>query len=373
VPKLFYGNFSFEHQLAGDYAGELPGGLRRLDAEMAAVWEAVAETGDCIWMPERSDEIPDDLTVCPWGWSDEVVKFARRHSLRFNAPPLDVVRQANGRGFSFGLEQEFDCGPEGAVVVESPDELHVAIGHANGIDGRWVVKAEFGMSARERVLGHGNEIPEPDRNWIRKRLTADGRVYFEPWLDRETEAGLQFTVGPDEQVSFDAATLLLTDPQGRYLGSRFAMDATFDDEWTDAIDVGLQVAARLASLGYFGPLGIDAMRYRDSAGSQRLRAIQDINARYTMGAIALGFRRRLKPGEFGSWFHVRWPCEETDASRVWSDDLRDQLPRDVRMTVTSPFLVDEHPVAHGTLLLIAADLHSLETAEAVMVTRLTKM
>lgn len=371
MPKLFYGNFSFEHQLAGDYAGELPGRLRRLDAEMAAVWEAVAETGDCIWMPERPNERPDGLTLCPWGWSAEVVRFARKSGLRIDAPPLDVVRQANGRGFSFDLERKFGCGPEDAAVVESLDELHAAIKEADGVDERWVVKAEFGMSARERVLGQGNDIPEPDRNWIRKRLAADGWVYFEPWLNREAEAGLQFTVGTDGQVSFDGTTLLLTDRHGRYLGSRFASDATFDDEWGDAIDVGLQVAARLSAMGYFGPLGIDAMRYRDSASNQRLRAIQDINARYTMGAMALGFRRRLKPGEFGSWLHVRWPCAETDASRVWSDDLRDQLPSGVRMDVTSPFVVGEHPVAHGTLLLIADDSHSLEAAEAVTVTRLT--
>ncbi len=414
MTKLFYGNFSFEHQLAGVSAGELPRKLRRLDAELAAVWMGMAEAGDCIWMPERPDDVfceergatagltssangvlvlekpgdfagddcgpciallgepavapgkgLDELVLCPWGWSEEVVQFARENGWRINTPPLDVVRRANGRGFSFGLEQEFDCGPDGATVVESLDELDTAIGQADGDEGRWVVKAEFGMSARERILGQELEFTEADRNWIRKRLASDGRVYFEPWLDRVAEAGLQFTVNTDGDATFDGAPLLLTDPQGRYLGSRFALDAQFDEAWTEAIDVGLQAAARLAESGYFGPLGIDAMRYRDASGVERLRPLQDINARYTMGAIALGFRRLLQPGEFGSWLHVRWPG---DAAQGWVDSLRDKLPHGVRMIVTSPFVVGDCPVAHGTLLLIADGLPAMQAAETVVIT-----
>ncbi|MCA9082192.1 MAG: hypothetical protein KDA58_16640, partial [Planctomycetaceae bacterium] len=48
--------------------------------------------------------------------------------------------------------------------------------------------------------------------------------------------------------------------------------------------------------------GIDAMRYRDRSGDLRIRPLQDINARYTMGRIALNWAHRF--GQPGRWVHM---------------------------------------------------------------------
>lgn len=47
------------------------------------------------------------------------------------------------------------------------------------------------------------------------------------------------------------------------------------------------VAARLGSMGYFGPFGIDAFEWEDASGQVRLHAPSEVNARYTM-AFAVG-------------------------------------------------------------------------------------
>jgi hypothetical protein len=50
-----------------------------------------------------------------------------------------------------------------------------------------------------------------------------------------------------------------------------------------------RVALALRAAGYFGPFGIDAYRYKTSAGSG-FCALSEINARYSMGFVT-GFPR----------------------------------------------------------------------------------
>ena len=48
MPRLFIGNFDFEHQLADSRTRQLTASLDRINAELASVWTAVADEGDDI-------------------------------------------------------------------------------------------------------------------------------------------------------------------------------------------------------------------------------------------------------------------------------------------------------------------------------------
>src|SRR6185369_10214966 len=143
----FFGNFDFEHQLA--QPGRNDANLRRINAELASVWLAIAEAGDMIWAPDGIDatfleqirqfglpevrvvtvavqlrkSVPDapsvrdtdGINLVPWGWSSDAVAFAQQHSLRIDAPLLNAVRDANDRFFSLDLETEWDCGLKDAA------------------------------------------------------------------------------------------------------------------------------------------------------------------------------------------------------------------------------------------------------------------
>ena len=64
------------------------------------------------------------------------------------------------------------------------------------------------------------------------------------------------------------------------------------------VDVTRRVALELQKLGYFGPLGIDAMIYLASGGRVCVRPLQDVNARWTMGRLAAEWDREPNTGRF---------------------------------------------------------------------------
>jgi hypothetical protein len=327
MPRLFIGNFDFEHRLA-EPRREPSTKLQRLNAELASAWLAIADDGDWLWIPSPIEkaffeqtasaglprmipvisfaEVPRGVKCVPWGWSGEVRALAERFGWIANAPSMIAVRAANSRATSEELERKWNIGLTGARRVETTGQFHSAIRALTKSDARWIVKAEFGMSARERILGRGIAIPAAE-DWVRRRLASHGAVFFEPWVERIDEVGIQIDVPQQGSPLLIGVTPMLVDQRGQYAGSWFDGDESRlladSSLWNEAIEVALRVAKSLQLLDYFGPLGIDAMVYRDGNGVRRVRSLQDINARWTMGRLSLGWRRLLRPGERGCWQH----------------------------------------------------------------------
>jgi hypothetical protein len=363
--RLFVGNFDFEHRLA-EPARETPARLRRLNAELATSWLSIAQDGDWIWTPEKIDEsffcesarygfphvtpvtsfsdVPRNVQCVPWGWSAEMRTLTERHGWDSRAPSDSAVRFGNSRATSHQLEQSWGVGLKNARRVESLEQLQSAIRSLGHSTARWVVKAEFGMSARERILGRGG-MTTADENWVRRRLAGGGVVFFEPWVERIGEVGIQIDVLESEEPRLIGLAPMLVDDRGQYAGSWFAFDksrfARQQSCWPSAIDCALNAAKHLQAEGYFGPLGIDAMIYRDEDGTERIRPLQDINARWTMGRLGLGWHRFARSGEEGCWQHgsagqITVPPEFTPT----------------RIIPTSPEIVGDSPCFHSSRLLI---------------------
>ncbi len=404
MPRLFVGNFGFEHELAAGVPFVPSRTERRLIDELQFAWLAVADDGDAICLGESDDELPiprswslhrqgmsrlsatsdggeerlesgfldetvrsglprirfapaargPEWSLCPWGWASSMASMADSLQIAFDGPGLDAVRTANSRLLSFLLESKWGIGLPGAELCTSLDDVERAVRSCPPGPGRWrsVVKAEFGMAARERVLASGGTLHEPALRMLEDRLAADGAVFFEPWVDRLDEAGMQFTVPRRGEVRFEGIAPLLCDPQGQYAGSRFDPDTELERDYGEAIETGLRAARTIQQLGYFGPLGIDAMRYRTADGDVRLRSLQDINARWTMGRLSLGLRRLLRPGEAGVWRHVRWGLGN-ESPADWFARFESGLPPEARVVRMSPYSIDGRPTWMGTLAVFA--------------------
>ncbi|HUG89383.1 MAG TPA: hypothetical protein VML55_01030 [Planctomycetaceae bacterium] len=386
MSRLFVGNFEFERAL-GNARHTPRDSVRRTCAELASVWVGVAEDGDFVWTPEPIDErffdelaamglprvravlsasdVPATTRLCPWGWTDALREWAQRSGWTRHAPPQAAVRQVNSRRFSFELEGEWGVGLAGASLITRADELPAALQRLPAGCRRWVLKAEFGMAARERLLGTGRAVTDEAAHWLSRRL-ASGCVVLEPWIERLEEAGLQFEIPDRSDPRLVDVTPLLTDAAGVYRGSRFDPDPLLHRPWSAAIATCHRAAGRLQALGYFGPCGFDAVRYRDFDGAVATRPLQDINARWTMGRVALGFRRLLNRDEVGAWLHANWPGTSVGANQSWLEHVREHLPSEARLIPTTPLRVGAAPTKHGTLVLAARTRADLIAAVAVV-------
>lgn len=339
MPRLFFGNFDFEHELA--VPQHAPNHARRqLHTELSWHLTAFAEPDDVVWLPQQpADEFLSEWSqlsggcqvvsqLVParhstnhntfaqaWGWSHQARQSARWAGCQINAPDLETVRLANSRRWSFEIEEQMGVKLPGSFVVTAMSQLAAEFDrlHACQPDHPWVIKAEFGMSARERLVGCGSDLNASARGWLEKRLRRGEWLVFEPWLDRIAEAGILLDIPPptanDSTIRIVAVTELLTNERGQYVGTRidsgFAYDAKHSTPTHNPVVTAITVATELQRHGYFGPLGIDAMQYRsipaDAAPSTLIRPIQDINARWTMGFIATAIARRLAPREVATW------------------------------------------------------------------------
>ena len=175
MPRLFLGNFDFEHRLA-DPTRQLPAKLERINAELATSWLAIADEDDYLWTPQPIEasffeqvvrdglprvipvvslvDVPRGVECVPWGWTDDVRRLCDKHGWLRNDPPDEAVRTGNSRRFSAALERAWQCGLDFAGEAKSLQEIDRFIAF-HGPESRWVVKAEFGMSGRERILGCG--------------------------------------------------------------------------------------------------------------------------------------------------------------------------------------------------------------------------
>ena len=384
MPRLFFGNFAFEHDLTNQPISKT---ARRTVDEMGLMWIAIADADDAIasWEldptefaelwdaglpqprfveigPRWAQETAGDWEFCPWGWCSEAVQSARMLGFSTDSAPTTGAMLANSRLFSHHWESRLNCGlPGQRTASESLTEIVGAVREL-GTRGRWVIKASYSTAARDRQIGSGEQFSESLFRWCENQLTGGRALVIEPWVDRLAEAGIQFHIPEKENGSPECVGIapLLTTPDGRYQGSRFgAVDVS---DFEPALTQTQTAAEAVQELGYVGPLGIDVMQYRDTDGSPRLRPLQDINARWTMGRLALGFERLLQTGEVGTWLHVRWP---TDVDG-WMTNIRKQLPNGVRLLRTSPREVTGKPVRHGSVVIIAPNTELQTVSEKLI-------
>jgi len=382
MPRLFIGNYDFEHLLA-DPDFTLPEHLQYFMAHNSVSWIAIATADDAIWLPLHIDEQifaslaksgfatpatvynisnlsqADNWELSPWGWTSRTIAAQQRLNPRQQVPDLDVVRQVNSRSFAYAAETKRNLLPVGAARIASWQDLEQQINQFAVPEQRWVIKSDFGMAARERLLGRGNNIPVQQKNWIQKKLRSEGVMFFEPWLHKITEVGLQFQVPALGKPVLRGVLPLLTDENGLYRGSRIGPETleTAASEWTEAITLCSEIAQEIQQLGYFGPLGFDVMQYRDQHGEIKIRFLQDINARWTMGRLTLGLCRLLKPHEYASWLHL-----PMDIATV-SLQLAQFEPDSITAICTSPTQIAGQSITQSSWLLIAERETVLHQAE----------
>ncbi len=229
-------------------------------------------------------------TFTPWGWTPSAAALGERVGAITQPIPFGVVQRVNSKLWSHQLETELGIAQKGAAVASTFEELQERVARAcPKPQDKWVIKSPFGFAARDRVLGRGSFLDEPQAKWCRRRLAQGEMLVFQPWLAVVREYGIVMEISPDGTIEIHGISDLQTNGagtgRGYLLGRPPAAHRAIELERIARI-----VGERLFKEGYYGPAGIDALEH---AGG--LHPLLEINARYTMGFIAVAVESSLKP------------------------------------------------------------------------------
>jgi hypothetical protein len=237
-----------------------------------------------------TSEVQSNRIFTPWGWTPSAVAIGKQIGAIVQHVPLAVVARVNSKLWSHALEVELGVVQPGATTAATFEELQEAIARARpGMDDKWVIKSPFGFAARDRVLGRGPALEEPQAKWALRQLGRGETLIFQPWLEVIREYGVVMDIHSDGAFEIHGISDLQTNGagtgRGYILGRRPSSRRMLELEEIAGI-----VADRLFKEGYYGPVGIDALEHTGG-----LHPLLEINARYTMGFIAVVVERSLKP------------------------------------------------------------------------------
>ena len=267
----------------------------------------------------------------PWGWSPDSAELLA---------PLVAGLPRGGEGpcwsaairslyakswsaarlgeFLAAHEADYFCGMDAVgTACETAEQALMQVERlAEAGSGAVVVKALYGSSGRGQIHCRGGQVRAEQRGQLENMLRRQGQVVVEPWLDKVVDLSLHFDVGVKGAAGVAGWTRFLTDGRGQYRGSFVgALTAGLDEAvkrflYGDGRDarrlprLGEQLAEWLAeplgAAGYQGPVGVDAMVYRDR-DQLRLKPIVEINPRTTMGRVALKLRQAVNSARTALW------------------------------------------------------------------------
>jgi hypothetical protein len=247
-------------------------------------------------VPTRGAGPRDGRLFTPWGWTRTAAGAGERAGAEVPAVDFDVVARVNSKLWSHALEVEMGWALGGAAVARTPGELSDAAARAcPGAEDKWVVKSPYGFAARDRVLGRGARVEGAQAAWAVRRFARGEALVFQPWLEVVREYGVVAEVRPGGSHRVLGVSDLQTNGAGTGTGYVLGRPPA-PARMKELEAVASVVCARLHAEGYRGPVGVDALEH---AGG--LHPLLEVNARYTMGFVALAAERALKPSAPTFW------------------------------------------------------------------------
>jgi len=238
--------------------------------------------------PDAGDQSARVFT--PWGWTPSAAAAGERVGAVVRPVPFDVVARVNSKLWSHALEVELGVALPGAATASTFAELSVAVARAcPRANDKWVVKSPSGFAARDRVLGRGPTLEGPPAVWSQRRLGRGETLIFQPWLEVVREYGVVLEISPAGSLTIQGVSDLQTNGAGTGTGYLLGR-APARGRLEELERVASVVGARLFAAGYHGPAGIDALEH-----ALGLHPLLEVNARYTMGHVALAVERELRP------------------------------------------------------------------------------
>jgi hypothetical protein len=306
VNKLWYMNADFEMELANPpnkkyFCSDI---VSEINQKLAPHLLWLAQKGDVLILAEPwSNEVKEfarkqevelvsptskikypEKFFTPWGWTPSSISVGEKFGAIVNKVDLELIARINSKLFSFQLEKEWKIALPTAAVISSFPELEEIV---KVIKGKWVIKSPMGVAARERVLGNGSSLTQGARVWIERKFKQKEQLIFQPWLEVIREYGIAMYILPNGEIDFVGVSDLQTNGAGTGIGYLLGRQIP-SNRLVELKNIAKQVGNRLFQEGYTGPAGVDALEH-----SRGLHPLLEINARYTMGFVAIAVEKAL--------------------------------------------------------------------------------
>lgn len=198
-----------------------------------------------------------------------------------------------------------------SYLCYSIEEVVQVIG---GMEGNVLMKAPYASAGRgHRLYLRQEGWVKSVLSWAKNTLIAQGFLVVEPFFERVFDFSAQYDYTQEGECKLFGMTQVINDRSGRYLGSFVS------SKWTSGLDEKLakwlfkeaqvlqlyrydipNIAAKvLSDNGYKGVFGVDGFIYKKE-GQYHMRSCVEVNARYTMGRVALELLKKsnAKTGMF---------------------------------------------------------------------------
>ena len=265
--------------------------------------------------------IEDEAGLACWLETQDALDDPRCAGIEHSGPPPASVARVHDKAFAhrIALQEGFvpRCLRDLICVLDARDleDEEAAVRRLNAeLSGwpawaraRFTLKPRFGSSGRGRIAGLAGEADTSAIRGSLGRLAARGGLLLEPWLERTLDLSAQLRVDPEGGPLLLGTLESLVTPSGVYRGHRGWVDSRgrvfSGSDYDEPLRAAAGALARAAALaGYFGPASLDAFAFQlnedpETGGEAReiFRPTVELNARFTLGTIALGLVRRALP------------------------------------------------------------------------------
>lgn len=237
----------------------------------------------------------EQMEIESWGASQLIAKFAKKHSLVYDIPDFALLRQVNSKRFSFECSHKLSL----ATLLENETEAKRWL---ESFQGKKVLKTCYGVSGKGHlIIDHPSYSWERITSFLKREWNKELPVIAEPWVERILDFSTQWLVHKDQTITYIGSTLCENDSKGKYrsntVGEEKELFGTYASFLQEHIEIAHPIVSKIAKMGFFGNLGIDAMIYTlpDDPDIPLLHPIVEINARKTMGWAALMHQKRDHP------------------------------------------------------------------------------
>lgn len=246
----------------------------------------------------RAPSLEGGFELAPWGHSKLLARWASSHSeISYTIPNWPVVQEVNSKAFSFQNAPKL---PHAELLTSSKQ----ANEWLKATSGKRVLKTCYGVSGKGHLLieADASSMQKKIDVFLNKEWALSRPVIAEPWVDRLLDFSTQWSISPDKEISFLGSTRCENAPNGQYRSNQVGNEDILFSNYLPFLKehktLVKPVLEKMADMGYFGAVGIDAMVYRNCDTQQvELHPIVEINARKTMGWAALAFQQRHCPDQ----------------------------------------------------------------------------